>query len=247
MHERVDVLTAEAVPFALEPAGVGSRLIAVLLDSSIQAMLMVAMAIIQFVANTSIGGTPGGWIHGTLTIGVFVVYFLYFPVFEAVWKGQTPGKRRLHLRVVKVNGQPIGAGEAFLRGIVRVVDVHLFVVGFVVAILSRRGQRLGDFLAGTIVIKERSFVLPDTVSDAVPFWLTDEQISTVRRWRDRISHDEIALVREFLERRDEIHIRVRTDLAEKLASLAEKVEIPTPSLADAERFLEDLARIYAGE
>jgi uncharacterized RDD family membrane protein YckC len=94
-----------------------------------------------------------------LGIGIllnFALFFGYFIFFEAVWRGQTPGKRLLGLRVTRIGGTRIGAGEAAIRNLLRVADgLPIFYgVGMLSIAVSRRRQRLGDFAAGTIVVRE---------------------------------------------------------------------------------------------
>jgi hypothetical protein len=90
---------------------------------------------------------------------VFLAVFLYFMLFEIFWNGQTPGKRWLGLRVIRENGYPIRAVDAVVRNLVRIVDAlpSGYAIGLLVMLFNARSKRLGDFAAGTIVVREDSW------------------------------------------------------------------------------------------
>ena len=104
----------------------------------------------------------GGLGFGSAMIIWFVLSWFYFGLFEALWNGQTPGKRLMGIRVVSIEGQPITPFQAILRNILRVADAQpagLYLVGLVAATLSDRFQRLGDLPSGTlVVIEERRYL-----------------------------------------------------------------------------------------
>jgi hypothetical protein len=87
---------------------------------------------------------------------VFILFWGYFAIFEAVWNGQTPGKRAGRLRVIRRTGQPIGASEAMVRNLIRIVDFMpgFYGVGLISMFIDKEARRLGDFAAGTIIIRE---------------------------------------------------------------------------------------------
>src|ERR1700685_24494 len=87
----------------------------------------------------------------------FVTQFGYFAFFEIVWNGQTPGKRWTHLRVIKDSGQPIGAQDAVLRNLVRIVDAlpTLYATGVIAFLTSPQNKRGGAYAAGTVVVHEK--------------------------------------------------------------------------------------------
>src|SRR5277367_1415113 len=93
-----------------------------------------------------------------IVLAYFVVYFGYFAIFEVLWNGQTPGKKKEGLRVIKDSGRPISPAEAIGRNLMRIVDQlpFLYALGICSVLLSRQNKRLGDFVAGTIVVHEKS-------------------------------------------------------------------------------------------
>lgn len=243
MQNRLDVATAEAVSFSLEPAGLGTRTLAALIDTGWQLLVSLIIGVTQSLMMDIMDWEFSSWTIAIMGLFTFLVWFAYFPFFEAIWAGQTPGKRRVHLRVVKVTGHPIGPVEAVLRGLLRIVDVYVLAVGFYVTIFTKKSQRLGDLVAGTVVIREVPFELPETAPESVPYQLPSSEVETIRKWRDRITPDEIDLIRRFLARRQELNPSQRNDIAYQLAGLAEKVGLRPRTYGEAETFLEDLVRI----
>ena len=96
------------------------------------------------------------WTVALLSLTFFIVNFGYFTLFEMLWRGQTPGKRRVGLRVIREGGYPLNFGASFLRNLLRIVDFLPFgyAVGVTVAVLGSRWQRLGDLAARTWVVRE---------------------------------------------------------------------------------------------
>ena len=88
---------------------------------------------------------------------VFCVYWGYFALFEIFLKGQTPGKKYAGIRVIKDSGRPINAFEAVTRNLMRAVDSlpGFYGVGLATMMLNKQSRRLGDLVAGTIVVHEK--------------------------------------------------------------------------------------------
>jgi uncharacterized RDD family membrane protein YckC len=112
------IVTGEAVAVALRPAGIGSRGIALVIDQAAQ----LALLLLLVWAATSIGETADTAAAAALILSLFVGVILGYPVgFEALWRGRTPGKAAMGLRVVRDDGGPIRFRHAFVRGLVGVV------------------------------------------------------------------------------------------------------------------------------
>src|SRR6202035_1946388 len=88
-------------------------------------------------------------------IAGFALFFGYFIAFELLWNGQSPGKRLLGLRVLRDGGFPVDAGASVIRNLVRILEAGLgfYAISAVVTLLSPENKRLGDFAAGTIVVR----------------------------------------------------------------------------------------------
>src|SRR5258708_11206537 len=109
----------------------------------------------------SINGSSAGrsvWWQAVIVFVVFCINWGYYAVFEILWKGQTPGKRWAGIRVIKDTGRPINAFEAIVRNLIRVFDYFpgFYGVGVVTMLLNAKHRRLGDFVAGTLVVHESS-------------------------------------------------------------------------------------------
>ena len=153
------VATPERVSFDYQVAGLGTRTIAQVLD------LLIVFGILMAVYFVALAALVVDTTAATLIflIGSFVVIFGYFWVSEALWSGQTVGKKALRLRAVGDRGEPLTFAQAGIRNIVRIVDFlpYGYGVGLVVLFANGKGKRLGDLAAGTIVVKD---------SDSVGLW-----------------------------------------------------------------------------
>jgi hypothetical protein len=91
-----------------------------------------------------------------LIVLIFAAQWLYFFLFEWRWNGQTPGKRLLHLRVIKVDGAPVSWIDVLLRNLARPIDAFgpMGLIGLLMIFVTPRAQRLGDLMARTLVIHE---------------------------------------------------------------------------------------------
>ncbi|MCG8569026.1 MAG: RDD family protein [Spirochaetes bacterium] len=98
-----------------------------------------------------------------LIIAVILFYLLYNFIFEFWWKGQTPGKRFLKIRVINDDGTYIGLGSVVLRNIFRIVDFLpvFYITGAITIFVNKKKKRVGDLVAGTIVVREEKIELPE--------------------------------------------------------------------------------------
>lgn len=244
------IVTGEAVAVELRPAGIGSRGIALLIDAVIEASLMTALVYIA--ATTGASADPAG--AAALFLTLYVLLVLGYPVgFETFWRGRTPGKAVMGLRVVRDDGGPIRFRHAFVRGIVGVVldrpGLSFGLLALVPMLATARSKRLGDLAAGTVVLQERvptRSVAPPPMPEPLAAWAATLDLSGVG--------DDLALaIRQFLARAAELAPWARADLGNRL--VAEVVQrtgaAPPPgvpvwaylSAVLAERRRRELARI----
>jgi uncharacterized RDD family membrane protein YckC len=156
-EERVTETRRERAWGSLENAGIPLRFVAVLLDGLIVFVPLIIL----------VGLLTGGWYDenygGQRNVGIdwggsdallaFVLVVGYYIVCESA-TGATLGKRMVGIRVVGEDGEHVTFGAAVVRNLLRFVDALFFYfVGFIFAILSTRGQRLGDRAAHTIVVR----------------------------------------------------------------------------------------------
>ena len=153
----------------LRLATLGSRVLAILLDLSIQltglALLLLGLAGVSAATSASLPG----WVAAVIvTFLVFLVIFGYPAILETVWNGKTVGKRVLGIRVVTTEGAPIRFRQAAIRAALELVDFFIPPGGLVACVsvlLTRDDQRLGDLAAGTFVVHERT-----ANASASPVW-----------------------------------------------------------------------------
>jgi uncharacterized RDD family membrane protein YckC len=145
------VVTPENIAFEYRLAGPFRRLPALLLDYCIRGAVLLALGYLLMLTL--------GWVSPGLAVFVFLVSMLviewfYGAIFETFMNGQTPGKYVMGLRVLSESGEPIDGMQAVLRNLLRWADLFLGIVGLGVMTMNRKYQRLGDLVAGTIVVVE---------------------------------------------------------------------------------------------
>ena len=153
------VATPERVSFDYQVAGLGTRAIAQILDLLIIGGILMAIYFVAF----AVAAASNGAATLIAVIGSFVVIFGYFWLSEALWSGQTIGKKAFRLRAVGDRGEPLTFAQAGIRNVVRIIDFlpYAYGVGLIVLLVNGKGKRLGDLAAGTIVVKD---------SDSVALW-----------------------------------------------------------------------------
>ncbi|MCA1566894.1 MAG: RDD family protein [Acidobacteria bacterium] len=167
-EETLVIETPERVPLHFALASIGNRFLACAVDHGLQlfAMLLVGLVFLWTGYATQVGNRVSqmpNWLLAAVIILVFVLWSGYFAIFEWLWNGQTPGKRMLRLRVIREDGRPVTIWEAAARNLLRVFDMMPFPfysIGLVSVFMSGRDQRVGDFVAGTVVVREREAQAP---------------------------------------------------------------------------------------
>ena len=239
--EKLTIDTPEHIALEFNLASVGSRFLALAIDTSIQAAGFLVIAL----AGAAVWGgflafrlDARTWVFAGIILAGFVIYYGYFAIFEALWRGQTPGKRTIGLRVIAVSGRPITTYEAILRNVVRIADQMpgVYAVGILTVILNDRSQRLGDLAAGTVVVHEQP-IEPHSAS------IETRPERRVRHRASRLAPDEVALIEAFLRRRANLSDYRRTRTAQEIARrISARLEVT--EVDDEERFLEEVAADY---
>jgi uncharacterized membrane protein SpoIIM required for sporulation/uncharacterized RDD family membrane protein YckC len=216
----VEFETPDLVSVSYELAGVGSRAAAAFVDTL---LVVVTLVVLDWIALSAARAFPSGtwrgagpWFVAAILLSQFAVFWGYFVLFEGLNDGQTPGKRWLGLRVVQDGGFAVTPGVAALRNLLRVVDAQpgfAYVVGILAAVLSPRGKRLGDLVAGTIVVRER--VVQGDARAAVPAAAAAAPGEAPRR--TLLDDDAYTLLERFASRRGEMDAERAGALARQLA------------------------------
>jgi uncharacterized RDD family membrane protein YckC len=235
-EDRRTIATPEGVELALPLGGLGSRFMALLLDSLIQGAIVLAAVLL----GNALFGDLGAQI--ALAGAALFAYVIYDVSFEVLGGGRTPGKRAVGLRVVRDGGGPVGLRASLIRNVIRLFEAVLFYLPALVSILvTRANQRLGDLAAGTLVIREpKAGAAPAPTAAAIA-------PAAFASWdATGVGEAEVTAVRAFLERRESLRPAARRQLAGQLASrLRPMVAGVRPGLDD-ETFLERLAAAKAG-
>ena len=209
------IVTPEAVVLDFEPAGVASRILARLVDIAAQLAFLGTFSNFLFIAT---GGNETGFLIGLLIV-TFLALFAYPAVLEAMAHGRTLGKMAIGLRVVTVEGAPVRFRHTSVRSMMQLIDIVLTFGGAAIAssVVSKRGQRLGDILAGTMVIRERraaSVLAEQAVRFPNPRGL-DELVLSIDP--SPLGPGQAALLRGFLIRVTELDPAARASIAARLS------------------------------
>ena len=157
--------TPENVSFDYDVAGIGSRFLAALVDTLAILLLQVVilgtllwLVLRSTSTDTLLNSKAGYWVLGIVTLISFIFFWGYYIFFEIMWNGQTPGKRLIGLRVIRLDGTPVTVAEVVIRNLVRMIDLlpTAYGVGVVTMFINENSRRLGDFAAGTVVVYDRS-------------------------------------------------------------------------------------------
>ena len=238
------IVTPEAVPLQLSEANVGSRTIAWFIDAIALGTAIVVMNVLIIMLGDD--APIPEWVGITVLVVLnFLLFFGYPIAFETLWGGRTPGKAALGLRVVTVEGAPVRFRHAAIRAALGLVDFWLTsgIAAVLATLLSKRHQRLGDLVAGTLVLRERTAAAAPTVNRfTVPVGAED--------YADTIDPTGLAprdyeATREFLLRAATLRAQARYDIGTRLAQgIAAKLQHGIPEGVSAELFLVCVAARY---
>lgn len=260
------IATPENVTFDYQVAGIGSRMIGALIDTLAIVLLLFMLNVLLVMALNSIDDNGAvaadfsddpGWLAGVIIAIYALINFSliwgYYLIFELGWHGQTPGKRLAGTRIVKLDGSGPGFLEVAIRNLVRLVDFlpFAYALGFVVMFFNRDARRLGDFAAGTLVIRQPEAVRLEAIAQSAPraapglaFTPNAAPAVDVPNLR-RLTGDDYQLICTVLDRqlRGSIDPALTLRLAHAIAARLE-TPLPGPGWRDAQRFLYTVAEAY---
>jgi len=210
----VSIQTTQNIQLEYELAGIGERILAFVID--ILVILSFRLLISFFV------GMAG--IEESLLLGVIfiIIAYLYRFICEASFNGQTIGKMALSIKVVKLDGSAPSVAAYFLRWLLEIFDFFIVGLGVVFIILTKNGQRLGDLLAGTTVVKMRKVSATNVQNKAImdkvddnyepTFFeashLTDAEVrlikASLKAFRDDANQKPVALLEDKLKEKYKI-------------------------------------------
>jgi uncharacterized RDD family membrane protein YckC len=262
--DQLNIETPEQVDLRFPIAGIGSRFLAILADSVLQVVALFVMffvfALIVSAAphvrgTTTMVNTGAKWFVAAVVLFYFLLYWGYFSLFEAFWNGQTPGKRLLKIRVIKDSGRQITLFEALARNLIRIVDAlpSFYLVGVITMLCNREQKRLGDLVAGTIVIHERSEEQPllshnsrTFTASLYPQPLETPQVPAAplvpADGIARLDAGDLNVIDTFFSRALDLDLDKRAEIAGRIAQrMSAKMQVPLPADQAPERVLESIA------
>jgi uncharacterized membrane protein SpoIIM required for sporulation/uncharacterized RDD family membrane protein YckC len=251
LEQVVDVETPELVVLSYTIAGLGSRLYAALIDLFICALLFIGVAVgigillpHQRIAAAIRSDSSTAFATAALVILQFAILWGYYLLFEGLRDGQTPGKRMLRLRAVRDGGFSVGFAASAVRNLMRIVDlqpIFTYLVGIGSIAFSKSGKRLGDIVAGTIVVREslvRQPVVAPAAAAAAHASATPSPVHVLAQLTDA----EFQLLDRWAARRNSLDVERRRQLTDQVARRLAH-QLPDDGTGDAAR----LSRLHAAE
>lgn len=236
----MQVRTAEHVGISYRLAGLGNRVLAAFLDLVVLGIVVFGIFLVSVVTlpRLNLDGVTASIAGALLVVFVFLVLPLaYWVLLETFWNGQTLGKRVVGIRVIRDDGSPVGFFPVLARALLRLLDLIpiVFPIDVVFMVMTRNGQRLGDIVAGTVVVKatlERDFTALRTRAGS----------GTSRMTVRGLSGEEQRLVREFALREATLAEPVRRSVA---ATIARRVRPAVPEASERPDDVEFLHEVAA--
>ena len=256
LAQTVDVETPELVVLSYTIAGLGSRLGAALIDLAITAILFIAVIVAAALLSPERSLlAPGNRAEpstalalAVLVIMQFAILWGYYLLFEGLRDGQTPGKRVFRLRAVRDGGYSVGFAASAVRNLMRIVDLQplfTYLVGITSIVFSKSGKRLGDIVAGTIVVRESLVRQPAAARparrDASGGTAPDARTAPLAP--TRLTDPEFQLLERWAARRNEIDPERRRQVTTQVASRLQHAVPPGDAGAESAR----LMRLYTSE
>src|SRR3984957_15061440 len=274
--DQLNIDTPELVAIEMPLAGIGSRFIAILVDYLIWGsafLIFFLLALVVIPAMSIFGRISANGAIGIALLIVFVMHWGYFALFEAFCNGRTPGKRVAKIRVIHQSGRGINFVESLARNLVRYVDSlpSFYAVGIVAIFQSRRNQRLGDMVAGTLVVRDRevdsphwgqsasrTFTAPTLLAPS-PIAPAGSSLTSPDSWDGpphlrvvlpatalaKLSGSDLEVLESFFGRRLDMDLTTRAALASRIASaLCAKSGLAIPQDTSVETFLEAVAHQF---
>jgi uncharacterized RDD family membrane protein YckC len=233
------IVTPEYVHIRLEPAGAGSRFLAILIDSTI--VTGISTSIFGLLLKVLPRGIAAA-LYVTLTFLLTWGWHLYF---ETRRQGRTPGKRALRIRVIDARGLPVSLYQSLVRNITRVLDFApaFYGVGAIAMMSSQSRRRLGDIIADTLVVRDTQ---PLAYRGTLAAERRHNSLRTprvLRLARHRITLEERELLLSLCMRADRMTPEARYDVMEAVANAyREKLGVERDQLS-GENFIRDLTAV----
>lgn len=253
--EFLNIDTPENVIFGYEVVGIGSRFLAALIDTTIIALLLIAVyAILFFVVLRGEANAGNSFLIALLSLISFAFFWGYYIFFEMRWNGSSPGKRQVGIRVIRADGTPITLAESIIRNLVRLVDFlpGAYGLGLVTMFIDSKARRLGDLAANTLVVREQAAVSLESLQKASP--KSNPVVSRApgaaereaAKWPvEKLTEADIQLAESLLQRYNDLPNGF-TLANQILNRLVERMELPTNPVRPSEAIyaIKRIVQIY---
>lgn len=252
---RTTFKTPESVALEFTLAGIGSRAYALMVDYTALSSALIVFILLATFLSEQVVDVVNAWsgagdrviqyLLAFFALVFFGLYVGYFVLFETFWQGQTPGKRLAKIRVIRDDGQPVGLFPSTLRALLRPIDDVMFVGTFLI-IFNKREKRLGDWVAGTMVVQEEAASRDRAAIDISPTARELAEKLPQMADLDRFTPDDFAVIREYLLRRDRLESSARVKLSLDLAAQVKRAIAleSLPAGTPADTFLEAVYSTY---
>lgn len=260
--DQLSIDTPELVAIQMPLAGIGSRFIALLIDTLIWLGAILVLALMSWLlvpGITAFSQLSAQWAVAIYVLVLFLLNWGYFTLFEAFWNGRTPGKRVARIRVIQQSGRPIGLFESMARNFIRYVNQipFFYAVGVITMFSTRQHQRLGDLAAGTLVVRDREQETPlwgesgtriftaPVFSQDIPVPEQHPTLSLSAIGIAKLSPADLEVLEGFFARRLDLSLATRAALAQRIAAaIHAKSGLEPPPEVSIETFLEAIAREF---
>jgi uncharacterized RDD family membrane protein YckC len=265
MDDLHQIVTPENIELEYEIAGIGSRFFALAIDLLIQGLLSVGigygLALIDL-PQLRLDQKIKDWPHSLIGAGFLgllaLIWLGYYIILEAAWNGQTVGKKALNIRVRKEQGYAPNLWGITLRNIIRLVDFLPFgyAIGFITMFCNKSAKRLGDYAAGTIVVKElprqklRRYLnarSPETELSSGPQPEFDnETYPWLGSLLPRLSQPDYLMMHSLYSRRAQLtnYSQLALGTIKKMLTKAPEISVPALESSEAPLILAELIRRY---
>lgn len=262
MSARIEFETPENILVNYQPAGLGTRFMAWIVDSIIAYLIvfglilgLIALGIasdglIEYIEEHLSYSFGDDKVSLELKMGIFfslfllilnTVSFVYFFLFEYFGHGRTLGKRWMSIRVIGEEGVALNSTKVFLRSVFRIVDS--IPIAWLVPLFSKRSKRLGDMVAGTLIVVDQPGTLEDVREELDGEAQREFRFS--RTGLDELKQKEVHLIAQLLERAESMDESIRKELYQKTVdSMATHFDHELPETSSYERYLKELLQSY---